>query len=200
VERLIEAVARLPLDVRGTVVGFGRYREWLQALVLAIDGRDTDTLRWLAGASGMELELEALPREPAPIADRMTFTGLLDHRYAPLALAALDVQAVPSTMAEAFGMVAAEGASAGALPVVARHSGLAEVAAALESAIGRPKLLSFEPGPGATARLVAAIERILAIPAEERREMRAAVSAFVSREWTWERTAGLLLSTAGGGS
>ncbi|MDP9296553.1 MAG: glycosyltransferase family 4 protein [Actinomycetota bacterium] len=200
VERLIEAVARLPLEVRGTVVGFGRFREWLQALVLAIDGRDTDTLRWLADASGMELEIEVLPSKSVGLADRMTFTGLLDHRYAPLALAALDVQVVPSTLAEAFGMVAAEGASAGALPVVARHSGLAEVATALESAIARPGLLSFEPGPGATVRLVAAIERILAIRAEERMEMRAAVSAFVAREWTWERTAERLLATVGGGS
>jgi glycosyltransferase involved in cell wall biosynthesis len=93
-------------------------------------------------------------------------------------------------------MVAAEGASAGAFPLVARHSGLAEVAAALESAIGRPGLLSFEPGPGATAQLLLAMERILAIPAEERRELAAAGSAFVAREWTWERTVERLLSVA----
>ncbi|MDP9242714.1 MAG: glycosyltransferase, partial [Actinomycetota bacterium] len=85
VERLIEAVALLPLEVRGMVVGFGRFREWLQALVPAIDDRDADTLRWLAGASGMGLEIGAILRGPAELADRMTFTGLLDHRYAPLA-------------------------------------------------------------------------------------------------------------------
>ena len=46
-------------------------------------------------------------------------------------------------------MVAAEGAAAGALPLVARHSGLAEVAAALEDAAAAPGLFSFEPGKDA---------------------------------------------------
>ena len=41
----------------------------------------------------------------------------------------------PSTFPEAFGMVAAEAAACGALPVVARHSGLAEVARALAGAV-----------------------------------------------------------------
>ena len=93
-----------------------------------------------------------IDRRRAARADRaagargVTFTGRLDHRYAPDALAAMDVQVVPSILSEAFGMVAAEGAAAGALPLVARHSGLAEVAAALESEVGRPGLFSFEPG------------------------------------------------------
>ena len=42
---------------------------------------------------------------------------------------------MPSTFPEAFGMVAAEAAACGALPVVARHSGLAEVAATLAEAV-----------------------------------------------------------------
>ena len=66
-------------------------------------------------------------------------------------------------------MVAAEGAAAGALPVVARHSGLAEIATALEADVGRPGLFSFEPGEGSVARLADAIDRLLSLPAEERR-------------------------------
>src|SRR5207244_9952591 len=124
----------------------------------------------------------------AGVGERVVFTGRLDHRYAPAALAALDVLVVPSVLPEAFGMVAAEGAAAGALPLVARHSGLAEVAAALESAAGRPGLFSFEPGTGATTRLVAGIDRILGLPAAERGQLREALSRFVAREWTWERT------------
>jgi glycosyltransferase involved in cell wall biosynthesis len=197
IERVVEAVARLPLDAHGMVIGFGRFRDWLEALAVAIDRDDADALRWLREACGMQLEFDTLPPPVLPFGERLTFTGLFDHRYAPLALAALDVQVVPSTLVEAFGMVAAEGASAGTLPLVARHSGLAEVADALESAIGRPGLLSFEPGEGATARLVSGMERILGIPAEERDELRSTVSAFVRREWTWERTADRLLDAAG---
>jgi glycosyltransferase involved in cell wall biosynthesis len=127
----------------------------------------------------------------------VTFTGRLDHRYAPDALAAMDVMVVPSILPEAFGMVAAEGAAAGALPLVARHSGLGEVGAALEAAIGRPGLLTFEPGPGAVERLAAALDRVLELPAAERDELRGDVSAFVGREWTWDRTATGLLAAAG---
>jgi glycosyltransferase involved in cell wall biosynthesis len=196
VERVIEAAARLPLDVGSAVIGFGRFREWLEALVVAIDEGDADAQRWLAEASGMQLEFATLPPPRGTLRERIMLTGRFDHRYAPLALAGLDVQVVPSTIAEAFGMVAAEGASAGAFPLVARHSGLAEVSAALETAIGQPGLLGFEPGPGATERLLRAIERILAIPREERHEMSAALSAFVAREWTWERTTERLLAVA----
>ena len=124
----------------------------------------------------------------------MTFTGRLDHRYAPDALAAMDVMVVPSILHEAFGMVAAEGAAAGALPVVARHSGLAEVAAALESEVGRPGLFSFAPGEGSVDRIAVSIDRLLTLPSDERHELRAGVSAFVGREWTWERTASKILA------
>ena len=103
------------------------------------------------------------------------------------------MQVVPSILDEAFGIVAAEGAAAGALPLVARHSGLAEVAAALEEAVDRPGLFSFEPGPGAVERLAQGIERLLGLPGDERTELRAEVSGFVRTHWTWERTATRLL-------
>ena len=48
--------------------------------------------------------------------------------------------AVTSTFPEAFGMVAAEAAACGALPVVADHSGLGEVARTLAAAVpARPR-------------------------------------------------------------
>jgi len=71
------------------------------------------------------------------LANRVTFTGRLDHRFAPAAVSSLDVLVVPSILLEAFGLVAVEGAAAGALPLVARHSGLAEIASALEAEVGR---------------------------------------------------------------
>ena len=62
---------------------------------------------------------------------------------------------MPSTFPEAFGMVAAEAAACGALPVVARHSGLAEVARpSPRGGAGRARpWLSFEVGPGAVREL-----------------------------------------------
>ena len=122
------------------------------------------------------MPIDGAPAEPGA-SHGVTFTGRLDHRYAPEALAAMDVQVVPSILDEAFGMVAAEGAAAGALPLVARHSGLAEVAAALEAEVRRPGLFSFAPGEGAADRLAAGIERLLSLPHEERDELRRGVSA-----------------------
>ena len=60
------------------------------------------------------------------------FTGPLEHRHLVHLLPAVDVAVVPSIFPEAFGMVAAEAASAGCPPLVARHSGLAEVAEGIE--------------------------------------------------------------------
>ncbi len=172
------------------VVGFGAYREWLAALATALRAGDDGAVSWLRSAGRMAIE----PR--AGRAPDVTFTGRLDHRYAPAALAAADVLAVPSVMAEAFGMVAAEGAAAGALPLVSRHSGLAEVAGALEEEVGRPGLFSFEPGEGATARLTAALDRLLAIDRTERTEIANAASAYVGRTWSWTATAERLLAAA----
>ncbi|HEX2031184.1 MAG TPA: glycosyltransferase [Actinomycetota bacterium] len=199
VERLVEAFALLPPDARLVLVGFGGFREWIAALAVALDRGDGEAARWLAEASPMKLELS--PDEVAGargIAGRVAFTGRLDHRYAPAVVAGLDVLVVPSTLDEAFGMVAAEGAAAGALPLVARHSALAEVARALERAAGFPDALSFAPGPGATRRLADALRRLLELPPAEAGRIRAAVRGHVASEWTWERTSQRLLAAAAG--
>jgi len=173
------------------VVGFGLHRERLTALELAVRRGDEDAIAWLRETFDMHLEPSEAREDQTP--GSVTFTGRLDHRYAPSAIAAADVLVVPSIGAEAFGMVAAEGAAAGALPLVARHSGLAEVAAVLESAIGRPGWFSFEPGAGDSRRVAEGIDRLLSLGGSQRAELRAAVAATAAREWSWSRTASRLL-------
>ncbi len=176
------------------IMGFGLHRERLAALELAMRRADADAVRWLASTFEMPLEL---PPDPGPsAAGSVTFTGRLDHRFAPWALAAVDVVVVPSILPEAFGMVAAEAAATGALPLVAGHSGLAEVAAALGSSVGRPGAFSFEPGPGAERRIAEKIDALLSVEPSEREELRAAVAAAAARAWSWERTASRLLASA----
>ncbi len=198
VELFLQSLAGLGgPGAHGLVIGFGSFREWLVALTDALDRGDAEAVDWLREVSPMQLELspEAV-RAAAGFASRVTFTGRLDHSVAPEVLAALEVLVVPSTLPEAFGMVAAEGAAAGALPIVARHSGLAEVAAALETAVERPGWFSYEPGPGAVGRLTTGIERLLTIPNAEREELKQAVSDFARARWTWDGAARAILEAA----
>jgi glycosyltransferase involved in cell wall biosynthesis len=174
------------------VVGFGLYREWLVALDRALVTGDRGALDWLREVAGMP-SLQASDRDVDATAAASLFTGRLDHRYAPGVVAALDVLVVPSILTEAFGMVAAEGAAAGALPLVARHSGLAEVAETLETAVGRPGLFSFTPGPDAHGRVADGIDRLLNLDPAERRDLGLGVSGFVAARWSWARTAERLI-------
>src|SRR3954447_18956335 len=130
-------------DARLVVVGFGTYREGIERLADALRDGDLEAAREIA-RRGRELEggpagelryLSAfLDRLPDGYLDaarhglaRIHFTGRLEHSDLPDLLPACEAQVVPSTWPEAFGMVAAEAASCGALPVSAAHSGLAEV-------------------------------------------------------------------------
>lgn len=123
------------------------------------------------------------------------FTGPLEHAHlAPLwALAAASV--VPSEFPEAFGMVAAEAASCGCPPVVAHHSGLAEIAAGIAAAYPERfrDLPSFPKGD--TAALTDRLGRILALGDADRTLVRAAARQAVVDRWSWSSVARRLLSS-----
>jgi glycosyltransferase involved in cell wall biosynthesis len=198
VELLIQALARNPDLGHGLVIGFGLHREWLEALVHALEAGGSE-LAWVRAHSGLHIEppSDRFTRVTG-LDERVTFTGRLDHAYAPLAVAAADILVVPSIIPEAFAMVAAEGAAAGSLPVVARHSGLAEVAEVLEGHVGRPGAFGFPPGPGAVDHLAAAVRSLLRLPPEERSELSRTLSDFVRSTWTWARTTERLLASREG--
>jgi glycosyltransferase involved in cell wall biosynthesis len=188
VHLLLEASRRATADHELLIVGFGSFREWLGAYALA--EADTDALEWLGR------DMPDLDVAPSGAARRVTFTGRLDHRYAGEALASMDVLVVPSVLEEAFGMVAIEGAASGALPIVARHSGLAEIAEAIEGEVGLPGAFSYEPGAGSAGRISERLDALLSMPADERRDLAERVTAFVGRAWSWRATARALLEAA----
>src|ERR687898_281595 len=92
------------------------------------------------------------------------FTGPLEHRHLVHLIPLTDVTVVPSIFPEAFGMVVAEAAAGGSIPLVDRHSGLAEIAEALGS-----DLTSFDTGDVADLR--AKLERLLALSSVERDQL-----------------------------
>jgi glycosyltransferase involved in cell wall biosynthesis len=175
-------------DERPTVVYFGKLIEnkGVQVLLEALAGLDARAV--VVGFGDFREELEAL----APLGT--LFTGPLEHRHLRHLLPLCDVAVVPSIFPEAFGMVAAEAAAAGVLPVVSAHSGLAEVAAGIGEEVGPEvaPLLSF-PG-GDSDALRERLAAILALPAERRRELGLAARRAVEQRWSWKVVAARLLA------
>jgi glycosyltransferase involved in cell wall biosynthesis len=199
-------VDRVP-DARLLVVGFGTYREALDGFVDALRRADVDALREIA-ARGRELEggpagelrylnafLDTVDEDwlrAAPAAaERIHFTGRLEHDDLPYLLPAVEAQVMPSTFPESFGMVAAEAAACGALPLSANHSGMAEVTATLAPALPdelRP-LMSFDVGPGAVREIADKLVTWLTLDPAERERARDALAAEAARRYSWESVA-----------
>jgi glycosyltransferase involved in cell wall biosynthesis len=171
-----------------TVVYFGKLIEnkGVQVLLEAIRGLDARAV--IVGFGDYRAELETLA------GPRTVFTGPLEHRHLVHLLPLADVAVVPSIFPEAFGMVAAEAASCGCPPLVARHSGLAEVAAGLEA--GYPPhlrhLVAFASGDAHDLRRKLA--EILALPRAERDALRVAARSVVVERWSWLSVAARLLA------
>jgi glycosyltransferase involved in cell wall biosynthesis len=149
--------------------------------------RDLDVRTVVVGFGDYREELERLAPE------RVLFTGALEHRHLVHLLPLADVSVVPSIFPEAFGMVAAEAAAAGVPPVVADHSGLAEVAAgiAAEYPAESRHLTSFPTGDADALR--DCLRALIALPAGERKALGLAARRAVERSWSWTRVAERLL-------
>ena len=149
----------------------------------------------LSREKGVDLLLAALERIEARAAGRrVLFTGALEHRHLVHLFALADVAVTPSIFPEAFGMVAAEAAACGAPPLVARHSGLAEIAAGLEAEYPPElrHLASFRTGDA--AELAARLQAILTLPADAHRRLREGARRAAIARWSWERIAASILS------
>jgi glycosyltransferase involved in cell wall biosynthesis len=184
-----ERLAAFLSDDAPTVLYFGKLIEQKGVQVLLQAMENVDARLVVVGFGPYRAALEAL----AP--SRTLFTGPLEHRHLRHLLPLADVTVVPSIFPEAFGMVAAEAAAAGSLPLVACHSGLAEVAAGLEeeyppSARG---LASFRTGD--PADLAAKLNELLTRP--DREALRAAARRAVVERWSWAGVAARLIAAAG---
>ena len=206
-------VARVP-EARLVIVGFGTYREALGRFVEALRRRDLTDLRDIA-ARGRELEggppgemrhlMSFLDRADgewlaaAPAADdRTPLPDRLEHDDLPALLPACEAQVMPSTFPEAFGMVAAEAAACGVLPLSAGHSGMAEVTATLAPALPeelRP-LLSFEVDSTSVDQIAEKLVTWLTLDPAERERARSALAAEAARRYSWESVAEGVIAAA----
>ncbi len=189
------------------VAGFGEFDDGARQMLAALDSGNMDGLREVAARGrGLEGADDApLPILSAFVADlpagypdaarevgsSVGFTGRLEHSEVATVMPFADAVVMPSTFPEAFGMVAAEAAASGALPVSAGHSGMLEVSRALAPALpeGLRELLSFEVAPGAVEAIADRLDRWLALPRGAREEAGAALAERASSLWSWEGVA-----------
>ena len=166
-------------------VGKLLYNKGVHLLLEAMHGVEARTL--VVGFGDYRSELERIA-PPAAV-----FTGALEHRHLVHLLPLADVVVVPSIFPEAFGMVAAEAAAAGVPPLVARHSGLAEVAADIEAAYpeARRGLVAFEPGDA--VELADKLRALLALSTAERSDLGRAARRVAVERWSWSSVARRLL-------
>jgi glycosyltransferase involved in cell wall biosynthesis len=164
------------------VVYFGKLIEQkgVHVLIDALAGIEARLVIVGFGPERRTLEERAADREVETL-----FTGPLEHRHLRHLLALADACVVPSIFPEAFGMVAAEAASAGCPPLVARHSGLAEVAAGLEEAYppALRHLAAFSSGD--VDDLARRLGELLALPSADRSAIRSAARTAAVERWSW---------------
>jgi glycosyltransferase involved in cell wall biosynthesis len=214
-------VQRVPA-ARLAVVGFGAYRGAFERLVGALATGDLAAVRALAhegraaeGGPKAPLRhllafLDALEDDPlgrdhylaaaASLPGRLVIVGRLDHAELARLLPACEALVVPSTFPEAFGMVAAEAAACGALPVCADHSGLAEVAATLAEAVPeetRP-WLRVPVDDQVVTSLADRVAGWLLTSAPVRARTREALGSAARARYSWEGVAQGVLRAAGG--
>jgi glycosyltransferase involved in cell wall biosynthesis len=214
---VLERVPRATL----VVVGFGAYRGALERLLAALAGARLEEAIELARAGrALEGESSATPlrhllafllaldgerrerylRAARRLPERVIFSGRLDHDELAELLPACEALVVPSTFPEAFGMVAAEAAACGALPVSAAHSGLAEVSEALARAVPAQVApwLSFAVDDHAVAALAECVAGWLLADERIRAQARAGLVATVRERWSWEGVARGVIAAAQG--
>lgn len=177
-----------------TVIYFGKLikNKGVHLLLEALDSLDARVI--IVGYGDYRDELEQLAKKFPP--DRVLFTGFLEHRHLAHLLPLADVAVVPSIFPEAFGMVAAEAAASGCPPLLARHSGLAEVAAELQKEYPEHlrHLTVFEPGD--VTDLQTKLAELLAISPTERETIKHACRSVAEAHWSWTALSKRLLEPA----
>jgi len=188
------------------VVGYGTFREGLEALLHALSEGREDVANLLAAhgrlfeggpASPLEhFEVSGdLLRDAGGMAGAVEFVGPLYHADLCKLLPAADIAVVPSIFPETFGLVAAEFAAAGVPPFVADHSGLREAGGLVGRGLPFDTRVSLR-GDFA-ANLARALTDYLRLSEDERLRCRGAVRRNAVEDLSWGALAGRIAELYG---
>lgn len=203
-------------EARLEIAGYGEYEDGLRKLLAALEVGDLQKACEIAAAGW---GLEGGEERPLPIlsaflasppvgyadacraaAGSVEFIGRLEHDEVAELLPGAEALVMPSTFPEAFGMVAAEAAACGVLPVSAGHSGMLEVSRQLMDALPPDvgPLTSFPVAEGAVEAIAGRLNGWLGLPEERRATAREALVETARRLWSWEGVArGVIAASRG---
>jgi glycosyltransferase involved in cell wall biosynthesis len=194
-------------NARLVVVGFGTDRALLEHLLGVLAAGDLDAAEEMALPHLLAFlrDLRGNARDryvdtARVLCERVVFTGRLDHDELADLLPVCEAMVVPSTFPEAFGMVAAEAAACGALPISAAHSGLAEVSGALARAVPGEVApwLSFPVDDRSVGAIAERVVAWLRVAPAVREQTRTGLVATVRERWSWEGVARGVVAAARG--
>ena len=208
VHSLLSAFARVrrQTGARLLIVGFGTFREALEALTHALGTGDRRTAGLLAASGKLFEGGEDSPMEHFHLTDELfheaegmegsvEFVGPLYHADLAKLLPTASVAVVPSIFPETFGLVAAEFAASGVPPFVADHSGLREAGAV----VGRGLPFDLRVGmENFEENLAHALTNYLSLPEDERKECRRVVRCNSVEYLGWDTLAGRIATICEG--
>jgi glycosyltransferase involved in cell wall biosynthesis len=202
-ERLVERLRAGDLEGVREIALAGRALEGQDGGASAVEaGAQTAPLRHLLAFldSLSDAEADGYRLAARPLGERIVFTGRLDHEELADVLPACAALVVPSTFPEAFGMVAAEAAACGVLPVSAGHSGLAEVSETLAREVPpeAAEWLSFPVDDDAVQAIAERVVGWLAADQALKASTRAALVSVTRKRWSWEGVALGVIAAARG--
>jgi glycosyltransferase involved in cell wall biosynthesis len=195
VHSLISAFSKVRKETgaRLLVIGFGTFREGLEALTCSLSAGDEATVERLAEMGKLLEGGPAGPLEHFELADEMLvdaegmqddvlFVGPLYHGDLTKVVPAADAAAVSSIFPETFGLVAAEFAASGVVPFVSDHSGLREAG----EIVGRSLPFDLRIGmDGFEQNFAKALSDYLKLPEEERRRCEEVVRRNCVEHLSW---------------
>jgi glycosyltransferase involved in cell wall biosynthesis len=189
------------------VIGYGTFREGLEALTLALSTGNRRAVELLTkggrlyeGGPTSPMEhfkfTDTLFRDAEGMVGAVEFVGPLYHAELARVLPAADVAVVPSIFPETFGLVAAESATSGVPPFVANHSGLREAGELLGRGLPFDLRVDLTEDFGESISL--ALKAYLSLPVEERQRYREIVRRNSVESLSWDALAGRITLLAGG--
>lgn len=196
------------------LAGFGAFADTLERLWGCLGAGDPDGARAIAAAAeedgkGRRLRLvEGFLADPPAgytgmaraAADSIRISGRLEHGEVATVLPAASALVMPSTFPEAFGMVAAEAAACGALPISAGHSGMAEVSSRLAEALepDLARLVSFDLEADPVRAIAERLNAWLALDPARRERASQLLRERSVELWSWGGVARSILAASAG--